>query len=91
MAGEGIACQHFRPAPHIHRRRVEIVHAVLDGVVYEAVDLILVIWQAHHAEAEQGDLIARTVLHAVGHTILYAFLVLSGQCVQWLHCHQSHG
>ena len=38
-----------------------------NGIVHEAVDILLLARQAHHAEAQQGDGLAATVLHAVGH------------------------
>ena len=53
MAGEGIAGKNLRLSSHVHRSRVEVVDAVLDGIVYEAVYLVLVIRQAHHAETQQ--------------------------------------
>ena len=53
MAGEGIAGKNLRLSSHVHRSRVEVVDAVFDGIVYEAVYLVLVIRQAHHAETQQ--------------------------------------
>ena len=67
MACEGIARQHLRLSAHVHGSRVEVVHAVLNGIIYELVHLILIVGQSHHAEAQQRDLFARTILRAVGH------------------------
>ena len=92
MAGEGIAGKHFRLSPHVHRRCIEVVDTVLYGIVYEAVHLVLVVRQAHHAEAQQRNLLARAVLYAVGHSVVFRrlFLTLSPGA-EWLHGHHGYG
>ena len=84
--------QHLRLAAHIHRCRVEVVHAVFDGVIHQSVHLLLLSGQAHHAEPQQRDLFTATVLYAVGHAVLtyghWRFLVL---CKHPQRPHHSHG
>ena len=58
MAGERIASEHFRLSTHVHRGGVEVVHTMLDGIVNKLVHLVLIVGQAHHAEAQQRDLLA---------------------------------
>ena len=70
MAAEGIAGEHLRLSAHVHRCRVEIVHAMLNGVIHQLVHLVLIVRQTHHAEAEQRHLLAGAVLYAVGHAVV---------------------
>ena len=58
MARKGIAGEHLRPAAHIHRCGVEVIDAMLDGIVHHLIHLFLVVGQAHHAEAQQRNLLA---------------------------------
>ena len=69
---------------------------MLDGIVHELVHLVLVIGQTHHAEAQQRHLVARAVLHAVGHLALRVTAVtvlrpafLSRQHTQRIYCHRG--
>ena len=61
-AGDGLVA-----ATAIHGSRVEIVHAVGDGIIHKAVHLLLLAGKAHHAEAQQRDVLARAILAPVGH------------------------
>ena len=93
VPAQGLAHQFLGASAHVHRRRVEIVDTVLDGIIDHAVHLLLVVRQAHHAEAQQRDLFTRSVLHTVGHSARYfCFLgLVVGKDVQRLQRHESHG
>ena len=65
-----ITRQHLRATTHIHQCRVEVVHTVCNGIVHQLVHLTLIIGQAHHAEAQQRDLLTRAVLHAIRHLVI---------------------
>ena len=65
---QGDACRGFRPALHIYGCRIEVIHSVFDGVVYQAVHLFLVDdvsaflrcgerRPAHTSVAQNGDLV----------------------------------
>ena len=70
MAVQGCSCHGLALAALVHGRSIKIVHSVSDGIVHESVDILLNIGQAHHAEAQQRDLVARAMFHPIGHLIL---------------------
>ena len=52
----------------IPRGGVKVVHTMGYGVVHQLIDQFLIVaGQAHHAEAQQGHLLACATLHTVGH------------------------
>ena len=63
---------------------------MLNGVVHQTVHLILIVGQAHHTKAQQRDLLARAVLHTVGHTILHHLFLVIGKSLERFHSHQRH-
>ncbi len=81
VAAERDACGVFRQTAAITRRRVEIIHAVRDGIIHEPVHRLLVDFlvvlarrtavvnrrQAHHSETEQRHFVARVMVGAVSH------------------------
>ena len=81
MAVQGNACRCLGLAFAVRRRRVEIVHAVLYGVIHKPIHLLLVYrrvvllagWvaiggrQTHHAVAEQRDLVVGCRGYAISH------------------------
>ena len=91
VTAQGVAHQHFRLPSHVDGCRVEIVHAVLDGIVHQLVHLVLIVWQAHHAKAQQRNLLARAVLNPVGHAVLVLVVGGAGKPLQRLQRHQRHG
>ena len=76
VAAQGVAGKHLRAPAHIHRCRIEVVHPVSDGIVHQPVHFLLIVRQSHHAKAQQRDLFAGAVLHAIGHAVLYGFLLI---------------
>ena len=72
IAAQGYACGFLASSAVIDGCRVEIVDSAGDGIVDHAVDLVLVDaaltrGQAHHAEAEDGHLVARMAIAPIGH------------------------
>ena len=78
------ACLVFVPATLIHGGRVKIIHTVSNGIVHQSVNILLVVRETHHAKAQQGDLLARTMLHTIGHlhriVTAYNIIWLLGSC-----------
>ena len=69
MSAQRIARHRLAVAALVHRRRVKVVHPMRDRIVHQPVHLLLVVGQPHHAEAQQRHLVARTMLHPVGHPV----------------------
>ena len=79
MATQGDARSLLRHTLHIDRGSVEIVHAMLDGIVHEAVHLLLVDHilaivsllhrPSHTAIAQEGNTIPRRGILSVGHLV----------------------
>ena len=92
MTAQGQARLGLAASALVHRRSVKVVHAMGDGIVHEAVDIVLFVRQAHHAEAEQGYFLARLVLYAVGHLLSLGgcdLAAFTGQHVKRHHCLHS--
>ncbi len=86
MAAQGNARAGFRLALTIDGAGVEVIHAVLDGIVHLFVNHLLVEVclilslrrQTHHAIAKDGHLVASLRIGAIGHLAhrrFYLFLV----------------
>ena len=99
MPCQRISRENLRLSPHIHRRRIEIVHPMGDGIVDHGVHLFLVVGQSHHAESEQRHLFFCAVLDAVGHSyrlllaVLDEVVPLRRFCygAEGFQCHHGHG
>ena len=88
MTAQCDACRPFRRALQVCRRGVEVVDAVLEGVVHHLVHGLLVYHvlagcildhrPAHAAEAEQGYLVAIAGILADGHLFGGILLCLTG-------------
>ena len=53
IAAQGASRLALVTASFIHWGRIEIVHTVGNGIVYQLIDFILIIGQSHHAKAKQ--------------------------------------
>ena len=79
----------------IDRCGVKVVYAMRQRIVHQLVDQLLVVaWQSHHAEAQQRNLLARAVLHTIGHHVASLgggclSLIILCQCTHRVECH--HG
>ena len=91
MACQRIAREYLRLSPHIHRRRIEIVHPMRDGIVDHGVHLFLVVGQSHHAESEQRHLFFCAVLDAVGHSYRLLLTVLDEVVSPRRFCYGAEG
>ena len=96
VPAQGLSSHRLAASALVHRGGVEVVHAVLDGIVHEHVHLVLLIGQTHHAEAQQRHLVARAVLHAIGHLALRVIALaplrpsfLSRQHTQRIYSHRG--
>ena len=74
MTLECDACRTFRKSAKIGRTRVEIVHAMFDGSIYETVHSLLinhaclwVIWPTHTTITKDRDFVATFMIDTVGH------------------------
>ena len=90
MTRERVTRQHLRLATHIHRCCIEVIHAVLDGIVHQLVHLILIVRQTHHTKAQERNLLARAVLHTIRHTTGSHLLLVLCEHAERLHHAHTH-
>ena len=87
----------FVPTALIHGSSIKIVHPMSNGIVHQTVHILLVVRKTHHTKAQQGNLLARAVLHTIGHPHLIVTahhiigLPVACQHAQRLHSHHSQG